>query len=63
MAFGTESHAVGSLVPVQSNSSRKRERSGRVALAPWLMISGRTPACRSRRAHRKAEPFGAQSHL
>ena len=29
MAIGTVSHAVGSLVPIQSNSSRKRVRPGR----------------------------------
>ena len=41
-AAGTESHAVGSNVPVQSNSRWKRLRSRRSAFAPWLMIAGRT---------------------
>ncbi len=63
MAPGTLSQAVGSSVPVQSNSRRKRERPGRVALAPWLMVSGRMLGWRSRLTQRKAEPFGAQSHL
>src|SRR4030095_10115444 len=63
MALGAVSHAVGSLVPVQSNSIRKRERPGYVAVAPWLMVSGRTSGCRSWRVHRKAEPLGAHSHL
>ncbi len=54
---------VGSSVPVQSNSSRKRDLSGRCALAPWLMVRGRMADCRSRRAWRNAAPLGAQSHL
>ena len=63
MAAGTDSHAVGSKVPVQSNSSRKRPRSARGEFAPWLMTAGRTDARRSSRTHRKADPFGAQTHL
>ena len=41
------SHGLGSKVPGQSNSSRKRERSVRGELAPWLMTRGRTLAWRS----------------
>src|SRR6185295_14597377 len=63
IAFGTVSQPVGSLVPVQSNSRWKRERSARVTRAPWLMVSGRTSFRRSRRTHRNSEPLGAQSHL
>jgi len=55
-------HAPG-MVPVQSNSRRKRERSVRVELAPWLTTSGRMAAWRSLRTWRKPAPFGAQSHL
>ncbi len=40
-ASATLRYAVGSCVPIQSNSSRKRERSVRGELAPWLMTSGR----------------------
>ena len=63
IAFGTVSHAVGSWVPVQSNSSRKRVRPGRSPVAPWLIVSGWMSAWRSRRTQRKAEPFGVHSHL
>jgi len=38
-AFGTLSMALGSHVPVQPNSIRKRERSERLELAPWLIES------------------------
>ncbi len=37
IASGTHRHAVGSAVPVQSNSRRKRERSVRGEFAPWLI--------------------------
>jgi hypothetical protein len=62
-ASGTQRYAVGSSVPVQSNSRWKRERSVRSSVAPWLIDSGRVPGCRSRRTYRKAEPLGAQTHL
>ena len=60
---GTLNMADGSDVPVQPNSIRKRERSVRFELAPWLMTSGRMPCCRSCRTWRNAAPFGAQIHL
>ena len=63
IAVGTVIHAVGSLVPVQSNSRRKRVRSGRTALAPWLIVSGWISARRSGRTQRNAEPLGAHIHL
>ncbi len=63
IAAGRLRAAVGSPVPVQSNSSRKRDRSVRGSLAPWEMTVGRTPARRSARTHRKADPFGPHSHL
>ena len=42
-ARGTERMAEASNVPVQPNSMRKRERSVRGELAPWLIESGRMP--------------------
>jgi hypothetical protein len=63
IARGTVSHAVGSWVPVQSNSSRNRVRPARSPLAPWLIVSGWIAACRSRRTQRNAEPLGVHSHL
>ena len=62
-ASGTQRYGVGSSVPPQSNSRRKRERSVRGELAPWLMTSGRTCACWSRRTQSMAAPFGAHTHL
>ena len=55
--------AVGSAVPVQSNSSRKRERSVRGEFAPWLIASGRIAAWRSRRTQRNPAPFGRADPL
>ncbi len=46
-AMGIESHAVGSKVPVQSNSSRNRERPGYSWLRPWLTTSGVVASRRS----------------
>ena len=43
MAIGTVSHAVGSWVPVQSNSSRKRVRPARSPTAPVGLTPGGLP--------------------
>ena len=55
-------HAVGSRVPVQSNSSRNLGPilSGR--LAPWLITSGRRSSL-SDLTCRNADPLGVHSHL
>ena len=58
-----DSAALGSLVPIQPNSMRNRERSRRGEVAPWLMQSGRMNDCRSRRTWRNPAPFGAHNHL
>ena len=63
IAAGQVNQALGSNVPCQSNSSRKRERSMRVSLAPCEIESGLMSAWRSRRTCRKAAPFGAHIHL
>ena len=63
MAAGIVRYGVGSAVPIQSNSSRKRERSASGSLAPWEMTSGRTRSRRSPRTHRIPLPLGAHSHL
>jgi hypothetical protein len=62
-ASGMQSHAVGSNVPVQSNSSRKRLRSRRGEFAPWLITAGWMLARRFSRTYRNAAPFGAHTHL
>ena len=51
---GGSGSAVGSAVPIQSNSSRKRDRSGSAAFAPWDTTSGWIRSRRSSRTHRKA---------
>ena len=63
IAAGIVSHGLGSKVPFQSKSSRKRDLSVRVSLAPFEMASGLIRPCRSRLTYRKAEPLGAQTHL
>ena len=55
--------AVGSAVPIQSNSSWNRGRSRRGSLAPCETVVGRMASRRSARTHRNAVPFGAHSHL
>jgi hypothetical protein len=62
-ASGTHSHGVGSAVPVQSNSRRKRDRSVRGLLAPCEMHNGRIARCASGATQRKPAPFGAHTHL
>ena len=54
-AAGTQSQAVGSKVPVQSNSRWKRRRSARGELAPWL-IDERADARRGGRRARAGTP-------
>ena len=62
-ADGNVSIAVGSFVPTQSNSIRKRERRVVGADAPWLIATGRIDSrCRSS-TYSKATPLGVQIHL
>src|SRR5882757_10653457 len=57
MAAGTESHAVGSRVPTQSNSASSPW------LKPWEITRGCVSACLAGDVHKKPLPFGAISHL
>ena len=56
-------------MPIQSNSRRKRERSVRRELAPWLITSGRTPRLpvgpdvEEPRALRRADPLVAVARV
>ena len=63
IAAGRLSHFVGSGVPVQSASTRKRDRRSVGSFAPCEMTSGRIAVWRSARTWRKALPFGPNSHL
>ena len=63
MVAGIEHQAEMSLVPVQSNSCRKRVVSPSGKVMPWLMVKGWIFSWWSFLTCKNAEPLGAQSHL